>query len=108
MPQKLYAKTHQSVIITLGKDGSYLYENAHGIYLPVQAKTPVDTIGAGDGHIGSIIALTSLGYDLPSAIQIANHISGAIISKKGACLTSDEFDACMKELSLFQFCSINI
>lgn len=104
----LYAKTHQSVIITLGKDGSYLYENAHGIYLPVQAKTPVDTIGVGDGHIGSIIALTSLGYDLPSAIQIANHISGAIISKKGACLTSDEFDACMKELSLFQFCSINI
>lgn len=97
----LYAKTKQSVIITLGKDGCYLYKNDHGTYIPTNAKAAVDTIGAGDGHIGTIMALTSLGYDLKKAILIANHISGAIISKKGACLTHEEFDTCMKELSLF-------
>lgn len=99
----LQAKTHESVIITLGKDGCYLYENDQGVYLGTEAKPVVDTIGAGDGHIGTIIALTALGYPLKEAIVIANTISGAIVSKKGACLSKQEFQDCINTLHLDTF-----
>lgn len=88
---QLYQRTKQTVIITLGKDGCYFMEQGIGSYVSTQQVTPVDTIGAGDAHIGAIIANRSLGHSWQASIQAANKISAQVVSSKGATLSVDQF-----------------
>ena len=53
----------------------------------------VDTIGAGDSHIGSVMASLSKGCSMREAIQNANRVASAVVSVKGASLTEKEFNA---------------
>lgn len=97
----LHAKTHSDVMITLGDQGCYCYEKETGFLIPSVQKTAIDTIGAGDAHIGTIMALHALGYDNNTAIKAANSISGAVVSTNGALLTEDQFLACMNKYHSF-------
>lgn len=97
--QLLYQYTNQTVIITLGDKGCYLFENNQGHRIPTVPRKVVDTIGAGDAHIGSIIALRTLGKSMTEAIEIANYISGEVVSMQGSLLTQTQFDSCMHDLS---------
>lgn len=94
----LYEKTMAPIIITLGDQGCYYYQDNEEYRIPTIKRTPVDTIGAGDAHIGTIMALHALGYSSRFAIEAANRISGAIIETSGSLLTQDQFAACMNTL----------
>lgn len=88
--KSLYEKTHNIVIITLGKKGCCYYDGCLHIVESTPAKQ-IDTTGAGDSHIGSIIAYKSLGYTWVDTLRKANNIARHVVSKQGALLSLDEY-----------------
>lgn len=97
---EIYNKNNNVVFITLGDKGA-LYLN------PIIAKDKikdsiklikgnkvniVDTIGAGDSHIASIIASKSLGYSYEESCKIANNVASKVVSIKGPKIDKNIFD----------------
>ena len=84
----LHARTGNTVIITLGEQGAYCLEQNGDAYLvpSVPAREVADTIGAGDSHIGTILACLTMDMPLKDAIAYANRVSSAVVSVKGATL----------------------
>ena len=94
----LHAVTGSPVIVTLGGDGC-LYETGteRGRIPPV--KTAVaDTIGAGDAHVGALMARRALGDDWRTALTIANHYAAAVTAVTGAQLGDGDFAALQARL----------
>ena len=89
--EALYKKTAAPVIITLGQHGCCYRDSSKIEVIPAVKTTQVDTIGAGDSHIGAVIACMQKGMSLPDAIRTANHISARVVSISGALLTDEEF-----------------
>lgn len=83
--------SQNAVIITLGKDGCYLYHEGQSVTIPGVPAVQIDTIGAGDSHIGAVIACLQLGKTLPEAIAIANRVSSKVVETKGALLSDEDF-----------------
>lgn len=87
----LYRKTHNTVIITLGEKGCYYYNGKkEEIIAPIPA-IQADTIGAGDSHIGSVIACLKKGDSIPVAISKANRVSSAVVATSSALLPDEDF-----------------
>lgn len=95
--EALYKRTQNTVIITLGSRGCLLYHENACTFIGTEAVQVQDTIGAGDAHIGSIIALREQGCSWQDTLRIANRISGYIVSLSGALMNQEELAA----LSLF-------
>ena len=94
----LFKKTQNTIIITNGANGAYYYdgtESGEGLvhFPPVVAAQIVDTIGAGDGHCGAVIAGLALGLSMYDAIAKANAASSLVVSVKGGVLSDEEFAA---------------
>ena len=89
--------TGQDVVITLGKDGAYCLENGTGVFLPSRNAKQVDATGAGDAHIGTVMALRKLGFSLSDAVRRANLVSAAVVEKKGASLDHSSFLRCFNK-----------
>lgn len=88
----LAEETNNTVIITLGAKGVYLRENGTGTIIPSKKAEVVDTIGAGDSHIGAIMAMRALGNDYETAVRVANRVSAMVVGVKGPTLTTEEFE----------------
>ncbi len=84
----LHSITGNTVIVTLGEQGSYCIEKDGTSYLvpPVPVSSVADTIGAGDCHAGSVIACLTMGLSLRQAISYANCAASAVVGVRGACL----------------------
>lgn len=89
----LFQCTQSPVIITLGKDGCYYFDGKNGETIPGAAAAQIDTIGAGDSHIGAVMACLQMGKTLPEAIATANRISAKVVEIPGALLSEEEFKA---------------
>lgn len=87
----LEAETDNTVIITLGKKGVYLREEKEGKVIPSKEAKVVDTIGAGDSHIGAVMAMRALGYGFESAVRTANKVSAMVVGVKGPTLSTEAF-----------------
>ncbi len=83
--------TKNSVIITLGEKGALVFED--GIITIVEgfSTTIADTIGAGDCHIGSVIAGLKQGYNLVESVRRANAFSSEVVGISGAVLSNEEY-----------------
>lgn len=89
----LHQQTSNTVIITLGAKGAYYFTGAtSGIVSGVKA-TQVDTIGAGDSHIGAVMACMAMEKPIEEALESANHISAAVVEVKGALLSPEQFQS---------------
>ena len=94
--QKMYEMTDNTVIVTLGDKGAAWYDGVAIQHAPaVKVDTVVDTIGAGDSHIGAVKAGLYNGKTMEQAIIDANRVAAAVVGVKGALLTQEEFDAVM-------------
>lgn len=94
--EKMYAMTGATVIVTLGDRGARWFDGAeHNHAQAVKVDHVVDTIGAGDSHLGAVMAGLYNGKTMAQAIADANKVAAAVVQVKGALLTQDEFDAVM-------------
>lgn len=83
--------TGSDVIVTLGARGALLRQDEEEHYLPSYPAQVVDAIGAGDAHVGAIMAHEAAGYPLPEAVRRANRISAAVVSQSGAELSPEAY-----------------
>ncbi len=88
----LYGKTGNTVIVTLGEKGCYYFDGTREEIIPPNPACQADTIGAGDSHIGSVIACRKRGDTLPEAIRKANLVSSKVVGTVGALLDDHEFE----------------
>ena len=92
----IYAKTLSPVIITLGKEGCYYFDPQdapEGLRIPAENAEQIDSTGAGDAHIGAVMACRYRGDSMADAIRTANRVSAKIVSVDGALLPDSVFDA---------------
>lgn len=90
--RNLYKRTGNLVIITLGAEG-VLYDDGNGLHrIPSRAAEVVDTIGAGDSHLGAVIGGLSRGYSIESAIRFANCVAAEIVSIQGPVMEKKQFE----------------
>ena len=92
--EKMYALTENTVIVTLGEKGAAWYDGGeHGHAAAVKVDNVVDTIGAGDSHVGAVMACIHGGMTMAEAVITANKVAAAVVGVKGALLSQEEFDA---------------
>lgn len=85
--------TENTVIITLGDKGSCCLEKngEQLLSVPGISAEVADTIGAGDSHIGQIMASRAKGRSWRQALEDANLVSSRVVSVKGASLTDEQY-----------------
>lgn len=91
-------RSKTTVIITLGCKGAYYYKDGQGYLVPGENAAVVDTIGAGDSHIGTIMASLKMGYTMQEAVERANKISAAVVGVQGSSLPEEQFATLLDSL----------
>ena len=84
---------NSTVILTVGKHGSYLIDDSGVIHQEAMGMEVVDTTAAGDTFIGYYIAARMRAYDNRKSLYYASKASGITISRPGAAIsipTGDE------------------
>lgn len=94
--EKLLRLTDSALIITLGADGSAYADANQRIYVPAVPTEVIDTIGAGDAHVGAVMAARWRGFDWERCLQLANMVSAAVVANSGAGLTRQAMSAWLK------------
>ena len=86
--EELMKFTNNTVVITDGEKGSCClsYKDRIWYEVPGFKAEVVDTIGAGDSHIGTFIAQRQLGKDIAESLTEANRIASLIVQSEGARL----------------------
>jgi len=75
----------ESLLITLGEHGMYLFEqNKKPLPIPTMARQVFDVSGAGDTVIAVFALCLAAGLDKPQAAKIANYAAGVVVGKMGA------------------------
>jgi ribokinase len=91
------AKRVPRLVVTLGANGSVLYENGvAAARVPARAVTAVDTTGAGDTFCGALAAALAEGRDFTDAAAFATAAAALAVQKAGAVPsipTRSEIDA---------------
>lgn len=84
--QKLVAMGVGNVVVTLGGNGSYLYQNdgTQERFPADQSVKVVDTTAAGDSFTAAIAAALAQGKSLSEAVRFASKISDIVVTRKGA------------------------
>lgn len=78
-------RTGNTVFVTLGNKGcSYETGDACGTVPKAPEKRIVDTIGAGDAHIGAVMACLHRGDGIEDAIACANRVCAMVVATEGA------------------------
>lgn len=90
--KEIYKKTNNAVFITLGKDGVLYYEDGEYSHIKGEDAIVENTVGAGDCHIGAIIACFSKGYSFEESCYIANKAAATVVSSEGSRLDDKLFN----------------
>lgn len=93
----LHSLTQNDVIVTLGDRGAYVLSAEGETIVPGVPAQVVDTIGAGDAHIGAVMANEAAGLPLTEAVARANRVSAAVVSQSGAELTPEAYKHLLEE-----------
>ena len=81
--EKLLAMGVKNVIVTLGKEGSYLRNEKYSMYFPSAPFTAVDTTGGADSFISAMAVMLNEGKDLIYSIIYATYAAGITITRYG-------------------------
>ena len=82
--EKIPLTNRQSVIVTLGSQGVYVYENKIGTLVPGLDVVSVDTTGSGDCFVGALATQYLVHGNLVDAAYFANKAAALSVTKKGA------------------------
>ena len=95
--RELHSRTGNLVIVTLGEKGTVYYEGDELHTVPSVKTTVVDTIGAGDSHIGAVIGGLKKGLGREESIRLANRVAAAVVSVQGPVMDKETFEKKMEE-----------
>lgn len=87
----LYELNHNIVIITDGANGTLAYDGREKIYVPSFKVKQIDGTGAGDSHIGTVMACLMQGMNLEDSLKKANEVASKVIAVKGPVLPEELF-----------------
>lgn len=59
--------------------------------IPSEKAAVVDTIGAGDSHIGAVISAVMCQKSFEAAVAVANRVSAAVVGVEGPSISEEEF-----------------
>lgn len=93
----LYEKSGNLVFVTLGAEGTLFYDGKEMRRVASVKTNVVDTVGAGDSHIGAIIAGMSKGMKVEDAVLLANRTAAAIVGTSGPVMDLEEFQKISEE-----------
>jgi ribokinase len=79
----LHAKVGQHLIITLGAEGSLIFNGTEKLYIPPNQVKVVETTGAGDSYIGAFAYGKISGMDLREAGNFASKVSSLTVLNIG-------------------------
>lgn len=80
----LTAKGVERVVITMGSQGSLLYENGVSEIIPAHKVSAVDTTAAGDVYNGALCAAIAEGMPLGDALRFATKAAAISVTRAGA------------------------
>jgi D-beta-D-heptose 7-phosphate kinase/D-beta-D-heptose 1-phosphate adenosyltransferase len=91
----------ESILITLGEQGMYLFERDKKPFpIATQAREVFDVSGAGDTVISVFTLALAAGATKRQAADLANYAAGVVVGKMGAvAITKDELLEAIKERS---------
>ncbi len=92
LTERLYRCSGNTVIMTDGVKGAWAYDGTKHYFEPAVPVETVDGTGAGDCHIGTMIACSMMGMDLQESLQTAARNSAAVVGMQGAALSRECFD----------------
>ena len=96
--KKLHQRTGQLVVVTLGEKGAIAYDG--NWYKAAGFPTEVlDTVGAGDSHLGAFLAASLQGLDVEDALTFANRLSSKVVATRGVHLERHHYHALEQELN---------
>ncbi|MBF0780429.1 MULTISPECIES: carbohydrate kinase family protein [unclassified Granulicatella] len=88
----LYRQTQTSIVMTKGKHGAVYFDGQAEHHVKGVPAQVVDTIGAGDSHVGAMIASLAKGNSLEKSIAFANIVASHIVATHGVCLSEQVID----------------
>lgn len=94
--KNLQKKTNNTILVTLGAEGTIYGDLKNINVVPTIKSKVVDTIGAGDSHIGAIIASLSKGLSLHESIEVANLVASSMVQVEGPVMDLDTFNNIVK------------
>ena len=94
----LYQRTGRLVIVTLGEKGAIAYDGSwyEAIGFPTEV---LDTVGAGDSHLGAFLAASLQGVDVEDALIFANRLASKVVATRGVHLTQEQYQVLRAELA---------
>lgn len=67
----LFSKVRDLVIVTLGENGSVIYDGKHKLYIPAKKVNAIESTGAGDSYIGAFAYKLLIGCEYLEAAEFA-------------------------------------
>jgi ribokinase len=93
----------KAVIITLGAEGAVLVEEERSFHFPGYTVNAVDTQGAGDAFLGSLIAKLAQKAPIERAVSFSNWVAAQSVTRRGSTQHSlpEQSSAVNADLSRF-------
>ncbi len=93
----LAAECGAVVVATRGKEGaSAFFPDGTFVSAPSEPVVPVDTVGAGDTHLGALAASLCAGAAWPEALRAANRAAAAVCQVEGGSLSDEDFERLLR------------
>ena len=86
----VWKRTGGNVLLTLGCDGMYIFDQAFSVHIPSLPVNMVDVTGAGDTVAAAFTLALSSGATAYEAARIANFAAAVVIKKPGTAIVSKE------------------
>ena len=83
----LLSKGVKSVLITLGTDGSVLYNKTETIKVDACKVKAIDTVAAGDTYVGYFVSSLASGYSVEESMKLASKASSIAVTRKGSVVS---------------------
>ena len=84
-------RTGSLVVVTLGSEGCWYETGSERGNVPGVRTHVVDTVGAGDAHVGALMAYQHRGLPLEESLARANRIASEVVASTGAHLDASVF-----------------
>jgi len=89
----------EAVLITLDRDGAYLFRGGEGVHVPTRARPVYDVTGAGDAVLATLAVAIGAGLDLFDAASLANVAGGIEVERFGSVpITREEMAAELRRM----------